>query len=45
MGNFFVQEGVPTVVTMGGGYSRPIESTVQAHADVYHIAATLLADQ
>jgi hypothetical protein len=40
-----VQEGVPAVVTMGGGYARPIENTVRAHADVYRTAAQLLAPQ
>jgi hypothetical protein len=30
---------------MGGGYSTPIDATVQAHADVYRAAATMLAGQ
>ena len=27
--------GIPLVVTMGGGYSRPIERSVEAHVDVF----------
>ena len=34
-----MQEGVPGVICMGGGYSRPIGATVEAHADVYRTAA------
>lgn len=33
------QLGVPTVVTMGGGYSNPVDLTAQAHASVYRVAA------
>lgn len=33
------QRGVPTVVTLGGGYSEPIEETVRAHANTYRTAA------
>jgi acetoin utilization deacetylase AcuC-like enzyme len=29
----------PVVVTMGGGYARPIEASVEAHADVFEEAA------
>ena len=35
-------EGVPVVVTMGGGYSRPIEHSVAAHVDVLCQAASML---
>lgn len=31
--------GVPLVITLGGGYSRPIEHTVRAHAATYLTAA------
>ncbi len=31
--------GVPFVITMGGGYSRPIELTAQAHANTFRVAA------
>lgn len=31
--------GVPLVITMGGGYSKPIELTAQAHANTYRVAA------
>ena len=32
----------PFVITMGGGYSRPIEFTAQAHAQTFRTAAELL---
>jgi acetoin utilization deacetylase AcuC-like enzyme len=31
--------GLPVVVTMGGGYARPIEASAQAHVDVFMQAA------
>ena len=31
--------GLPVVVTLGGGYSNPIEATVEAHANTFRIAA------
>lgn len=31
--------GLPCVVTMGGGYARPIEASVRAHGDVFAQAA------
>ena len=31
--------GVPIVITMGGGYSKPIELTARAHANTYRVAA------
>ncbi|KAK9830543.1 hypothetical protein WJX72_012375 [[Myrmecia] bisecta] len=37
-----LQEGVPLVIVMGGGYSRPVEATVNAHADVYRQAALMM---
>ena len=36
--------GVPLVITMGGGYSKPIELTAQAHANTYRVAAEVLSD-
>lgn len=33
--------GIPLVITMGGGYSRPIELTAQAHANTYRTAFEL----
>ncbi len=33
------ERGVPLTITLGGGYSRPIEATVQAHAQTFRIAA------
>ncbi len=34
---------VPVVITLGGGYGRPLESTVRAHASVFRAAAAALA--
>lgn len=31
--------GVPHVVTLGGGYSKPVEHTVLAHANTFRVAA------
>jgi acetoin utilization deacetylase AcuC-like enzyme len=33
--------GAPLIVTMGGGYSEPVELTAQAHANVYRTAAAV----
>jgi acetoin utilization deacetylase AcuC-like enzyme len=33
---------VPVVITVGGGYSKPIEHTVEAHANVFRTAADVL---
>lgn len=30
--------GIPVVVTLGGGYGDPLEATVQAHANTYRVA-------
>lgn len=38
-----LQSGVPGVVTMGGGYSRPIGKSVEAHCDVFVDAVHALA--
>jgi len=35
--------GMPVVITLGGGYGRPLESTVRAHAGVFRAAAAALA--
>jgi len=32
------QNGIPAVITLGGGYGAPIEATVEAHANTYRIA-------
>jgi acetoin utilization deacetylase AcuC-like enzyme len=32
---------LPIVITLGGGYSNPIEATVEAHANTFRIAAEL----
>jgi acetoin utilization deacetylase AcuC-like enzyme len=31
--------GVPCVITLGGGYSDPVEHTVEAHANTFRTAA------
>lgn len=33
--------GIPVVVTLGGGYSEPIELTVEAHATTFRTAASV----
>ncbi len=33
--------GIPLVITLGGGYSRPIDSTVSAHAQTFQTAAEI----
>jgi hypothetical protein len=30
--------GLPVCVTLGGGYGRPLEATVEAHANVFRYA-------
>jgi acetoin utilization deacetylase AcuC-like enzyme len=35
--------GVPCMVTLGGGYSEPIERTVEAHANTFMLAAEVFA--
>jgi hypothetical protein len=35
------RRGIPLVVTLGGGYSEPIELTVDAHVDTYQTAADI----
>ncbi|HEY0565110.1 MAG TPA: histone deacetylase [Terriglobales bacterium] len=35
--------GVPIVITVGGGYSKPIELTVEAHANCYRTAADVFS--
>jgi acetoin utilization deacetylase AcuC-like enzyme len=32
---------VPLVMTLGGGYSRPIELAVAAHANTFRVAADI----
>ena len=31
---------IPVVITMGGGYSVPIDATVEAHANTFRTAST-----
>ena len=35
------RSGVPVVVTLGGGYARPLEATVRAHIGTYRAARTV----
>jgi acetoin utilization deacetylase AcuC-like enzyme len=42
---FASEMGVPLVITQGGGYSKPIELTAKAHANVYRGAAEFFAKQ
>ena len=35
------ERGIPLVITIGGGYSDPIEPTVEAHASTFRTAAEL----
>jgi acetoin utilization deacetylase AcuC-like enzyme len=34
--------GVPFVVTLGGGYAKPVELTAEAHANTFRVAAAIL---
>ena len=36
--------GAPFIVTMGGGYSDPVELTAQAHANVYRTASAIFSN-
>ncbi len=36
-----VRHGAPFIITLGGGYSNPIEATALAHANTYRIAASV----
>jgi hypothetical protein len=35
------REGIPVSLALGGGYSKPIEHTVDAHVQTYHIAKSV----
>ena len=39
---FVRREGLPVVVTLGGGYAEPIERTVEAHTNTFRTAAAVL---
>ena len=41
--SFAEEIGVPLVITMGGGYGEPIETSVASHADVFRQAAEKMA--
>ena len=38
-----IEAGAALVVCMGGGYSRPVDASAQAHADVYRALALRFA--
>ncbi|KXZ43409.1 hypothetical protein GPECTOR_91g563 [Gonium pectorale] len=38
-----LEAGVPMVITMGGGYTKPMDASVAAHTDVYRTAAYRLS--
>ena len=35
-------EGIPAVLTLGGGYSRPIDASLRGHVGTYRVAKSLL---
>ncbi len=37
------REHLPLVITLGGGYSKPIDLTAEAHANTFRIAADILS--
>ncbi len=39
-----LQNAIPVVVTLGGGYGDPIEATVEAHANTYRVALEVFGD-
>jgi acetoin utilization deacetylase AcuC-like enzyme len=41
--SFAEEIGVPLVITMGGGYGEPIETSVASHADVFRQAVEKMA--
>jgi acetoin utilization deacetylase AcuC-like enzyme len=43
--NACLDAGIPLVLTLGGGYSRPIGPTVDCHVDVYTDAVRCLDDR
>jgi acetoin utilization deacetylase AcuC-like enzyme len=39
------ENGIPLVVTLGGGYSNPVERTAEAHANTFRTAVTVYGSQ
>jgi acetoin utilization deacetylase AcuC-like enzyme len=39
------EEKLPLVITLGGGYSKPIELTAEAHANTFRVAAEIYGGQ
>lgn len=40
---WILRTGVPFVITLGGGYSNPIEHTVDAHESTFRLASAIMA--
>jgi acetoin utilization deacetylase AcuC-like enzyme len=40
---FAREQNIPLVVTLGGGYSVPVELTAEAHANTFRMAAQIFA--
>ena len=39
------QNGIPVVVTLGGGYGHPLQATVEAHANTYRMALDIFGEE
>jgi acetoin utilization deacetylase AcuC-like enzyme len=39
------QNGIPAVVTLGGGYGNPLRATVEAHANTYRMALDIFGEE
>jgi acetoin utilization deacetylase AcuC-like enzyme len=39
------EHGIPAVVTLGGGYGRPLEATVEAHANTFRTALDIFGEE
>ena len=39
------RNGIPVVVTLGGGYGNPLEASVEAHANTYRIALDIFGEE
>lgn len=37
----FRGRGIPVVLTLGGGYAKPIDDTIEAHVNTYRVAMAL----
>ena len=39
-----LRHGIPCAITLGGGYSDPVECTVEAHVNTFRTAAALYSN-